>query len=215
MWKKEESNPFIKILRRFKGRVDVSFNYLYFAMVAIATAQQPLRININNPNISPLTIAIADFIPDQASENDLAVRITRIVQADLGRSGLFRNIDKNAFIQTAGAVLQNAPRYQDWQAIGAQALVVGKMSRLDDGRLRLEFYLYDINSKKRMALALTAIASDWRRIGHKIADNIYSQLTGEDGYFDTQIFILRKTCLQTTARKNWQSWIRMGKITNF
>ena len=187
-----------------------------FAMVAIATAQQPLRININNPNISPLTIAIADFIPDQASENDLAVRITRIVQADLGRSGLFRNIDKNAFIQTAGAVLQNAPRYQDWQAIGAQALVVGKMSRLDDGRLRLEFYLYDINSKKRMvALALTATASDWRRIGHKIADNIYSQLTGEDGYFDTQILYIAETGPQNNRQKKLAIMDQDGENNQF
>lgn len=182
----------------------------------VAVAQQPVRININNPNIKPLTIAITDFVADHSSENDLAIKITRIVQADLERSGLFHNIDKNAFVQTAGAVLQNAPHYQDWQAIGAQALIAGKLSRLEDDRLRTEFYLFDINSKKRMiALALTANPNDWRRIGHKIADNIYSQLTGEDGYFDTQILYIAETGPQNNRQKKLAIMDQDGENNQF
>ena len=28
---------------------------------------------------------------------------------------------------------------------------------------------------------------NWRRIAHRVADQIYKQITGEEGYFDTRI----------------------------
>ena len=36
-------------------------------------------------------------------------------------------------------------------------------------------------------------AQEWRRLGHLIADQVYQRLTGEKGYFDTQIVFIDET----------------------
>ncbi|MGH6934240.1 MAG: hypothetical protein ACREEE_17625, partial [Dongiaceae bacterium] len=54
-----------------------------------------VTIDITNPNIAPLPIAVSDFYGDPTG-----VQITDVIAADLERSGLFAPIDKAAFIQT-------------------------------------------------------------------------------------------------------------------
>ncbi len=36
-------------------------------------------------------------------------------------------------------------------------------------------------------------AQNWRRVGHIIADQVYKQLTGESGYFDTRVVFVDET----------------------
>ena len=36
------------------------------------------------------------------------------------------------------------PRFADWRAINAQALVTGRITRQSDGRLKAEFRLWDV-----------------------------------------------------------------------
>ena len=36
-------------------------------------------------------------------------------------------------------------------------------------------------------------AQNWRRVGHIIADQVYEQLTGEKGYFDTRVVFVDET----------------------
>ena len=36
-------------------------------------------------------------------------------------------------------------------------------------------------------LSFTSQPNNWRRLGHIIADAIYKQITGEEGYFDTRV----------------------------
>src|SRR5215467_11624578 len=80
------------------------------------------------------------------------------------------------------------PRFADWRVINAQSLGTGNVQAQPDGRLRVEFRLWDLLAENQMAgLALTSPSDNWRRISHRIADAIYSRLTGEDGYFDSRI----------------------------
>jgi TolB protein len=162
-----------------------------FLMAAPASAK--IQIVIDDPNAEPLPIAITDFLGGSAQAGDLGAQISAVIAADLERSGLFRPIDKAAFIQTADQ-LQGAPRFQDWRLINADALVTGSVTQQADGRLRVEFRLWDALAEQQMAgLALTAPASNWRRIAHRVADSIYSQLTGEDGYFDSRLVYVAET----------------------
>jgi TolB protein len=150
--------------------------------LAALDARAELRIDITRGNVQPLPIAVSDFHGDP-----VGVEITDVIAADLERSGLFAPIDKAAFIQTPES-LQAVPRFGDWRVINAQALVTGAVQRLGDGRLRVEFRLWDVLAENQMAgLALTAPADSWRRIAHRVADAIYSRLTGEDGYFDSRL----------------------------
>jgi TolB protein len=105
----------------------------------------------------------------------------------LERSGIFRPIDQRAFIQGVES-LRGGPRFGDWRLINAQALVHGAIETQADGRLRVEFRLWDVFAEQQMTgLAYFTTPSNWRRVGHIIADAIYKRLTGEGGYFDTRI----------------------------
>lgn len=160
-----------------------------------------VRIDITNGQMRPLPIAIPDFIGAGGQENQVGRDIARVVSADLERSGLFKPIDPRAFIQTA-ASLQIQPRFPDWKAINAEALVQGKTEIGPDGRIRVEFRLWDVMSEAYMTgWTLSSSPADWRRLSHKVADAIYKRVTGEDGYFDTQIVYVAESGPKNDRKK--------------
>jgi TolB protein len=152
-----------------------------------APASADLRIDITQGTVQPMPIAIVDFYGQQPSDGQAGTNIAGVVTSDLERSGLFKPIDKKAFIQTPES-LQTLPRFGDWRVINAQALVSGKVETQSDGRLRVEFRLWDVYAEQQMVgEAVTSAPENWRAISHKVADEIYKRLTGEEGYFETRI----------------------------
>ncbi|MER0236813.1 Tol-Pal system beta propeller repeat protein TolB [Fulvimarina sp. MAC8] len=157
--------------------------------MAVGAAQARVTIDITGGNVEPLPIAITDF----QSQDGLGAQISSVVEADLKRSGLFKPIDKAAFIQT-GLTPDTSPSFQDWTVINAQALVVGRVAREADGRLRVEFRLWDTFAGQQMdGQQFYADPNDWRRIAHIIADAIYKQITGENGYFDSRVVFVSES----------------------
>ncbi|WP_319532934.1 Tol-Pal system beta propeller repeat protein TolB [uncultured Cohaesibacter sp.] len=141
-----------------------------------------IEIDIRQGNIQPMPIAITDF-----SGAEIAVEVSRVVEADLKRSGLFSPIDRNAFIQkNLGS--STVPSFANWTVINAQALVTGTVTQEADGRLKAEFRLWDVFAGQQMTgQQFFTTPKNWRRVAHIIADAIYERLTGEKGYFDTRI----------------------------
>ena len=151
------------------------------------TGRAELWIDVTRGTIEPLPIAITPFAGGTEKEISLGRNIARVVSADLERSGLFHLIDPRAFIQTADT-LNGLVRFGDWRVINAQALVQGRAEMGGDGRLRVEFRLWDVLDEQQMiGLAYSTEPENWRRVSHIIADAIYKRFTGEEGYFDTRI----------------------------
>jgi TolB protein len=160
------------------------------ALLAGLGGSQPARavveLNITQGNIQALPIAIADFAGDGSVDPQEAREISGVVAADLRSSGLFNPIDQAAFIEKDVGT-DSVPRFDDWRVVNAQALVVGRIGS-SDGRLKVEFRLWDVLAGKQLAgEQFFARAKDARRVGHIIADAIYERITGEKGYFDTRI----------------------------
>jgi len=78
---------------------------------------------------------------DQGSARD----IMRRVAANLARGGRTRIIDPAAFAGIAAGI-DALPRFADWRAISAQALVIGHLARAPDGRSKVEFRLWDLRA---------------------------------------------------------------------
>ena len=156
-------------------------------LVTATSAMAELQVDITRGHLKPLPIAIADFHGTQALETQVGRDIATVVTADLERSGLFKAVDKRAFLQDA-ASLQVQPRFADWRVINAQALVNGAIRVQSDGRLKVEFRLWDVFAEAQMAgLQYRTQRENWRRVAHIIADAIYKRITGEAGYFDTRV----------------------------
>ena len=156
-------------------------------MLASRSASAELRIDITKAVVEPIPVAVADFVGADTLPSQYGADIARVITADLERSGLFKPIDPKAFIQKAQNI-KTLPRFGDWRVINVQALVHGRAHIVTDGRLRVEFRLWDVLAEQQMVgLAYFTIPDNWRRVAHIIADAIYKRLTGEDGYFDTRI----------------------------
>ncbi len=148
-------------------------------------------IDITRARTDPIPVAIPDLAGGGEGAR-VGRDIARVIQANLRNSGLFRPVDRQAFIQTAEAAAQT-PRFQDWRVIGAQALVTGRVVE-QGGQLRVEFRLWDVLPETQLqGTAFTAPAANWRRIAHLISDVIYERLLGEKGYFDTRVVFVSET----------------------
>ncbi len=165
-------------------------------IAAAMGARAELRVDITRGNVEALPIAIPEFYGASESEARLGRDVAQVVAADLRRSGLFRPIDKDAFLAERGNAqsLRVQPRFADWRLINAQALVVGGTQVLGQGDIQVVFRLWDVFAQQQMiGLRLTTTPGNWRQIAHRIADAIYRRITGEEGYFDTRIVYIAES----------------------
>ena len=79
--------------------------------------------------------------------------------------------------------------------INAQALVVGRAGRAPDGRVvaRVPALGRALGPPAGVSSASRSAQPEWRRLGHLMADQVYQRLTGEKGYFDTQVVFVDET----------------------
>jgi TolB protein len=151
-------------------------------------------ITVDRARAAPIPIAIPDMTGPDAASSQLGAQISSVITSDLGNCGLFRPIAQAAFIGSGQVVTASTaapsevPNFQNWQVVGAQALVTGKVEQQEGGNLRVEFRLWDVLPQTQLqGTAYTTTQSNWRRISHIIADVIYQRLLGEAGYFDSRV----------------------------
>lgn len=169
--------------------------------VPFTPARAELVIDINQGVTDPMPIAINALYGAGAEEARVGRDIARVISANLERSGLFRPLDPRSFLQNPQDAAM-MPRFPDWRAINATALVTGTVTAQGDGRLRVEFRLWDVFAQAQLAgLAFQTTPDNWRRIAHIISDTIYKRLTGEEGYFDTRIVYVAESGPMTHRTK--------------
>ena len=154
------------------------------ALAVTGSAQAQLRVEISGVGANQIPIAIAAF----ADESIAPQQVSTIIKADLLRSGFFKIIDVTSPMSETSAI-----NYGDWKARGADALVVGSVQRLADGRFDVRYKLLDtVKSAQLSALAQAAAPQLTRVSAHKIADDIYQKLIGARGVFATRIAYVTK-----------------------
>jgi TolB protein len=145
-------------------------------------AQAQLSIEITGGGANQIPIGVLRF----AGEEVLAQRISDIVEADLQRSGRFRMLYAGNVEPLPTEVAQ--VNFGDWKNRSADALVIGSVVRLADGRFETRFRLLDVPKQSQIGgVAFTLTAQQVRATAHHIADFIYEKLTGDRGVFSTRI----------------------------
>lgn len=186
--------PFLRAARAMaRGWALGALAALGLAAFLAHPASAQLKVDITRGSLEPLPIAVTDFLGEGPESDHLGREIAKVISSDLERSGLFRPIDPRAFIQSPEEVARNL-RFADWRQVNAQALVSGAVTAQPDGRIKVEFRLWDVFAEEHLlGMALGTIPDLWRRVAHKIADAIYQRLTGESGYFDTRVVYVSET----------------------
>ena len=148
-------------------------------------AAAQFRVEVSGVGMTQLPIAVAAF----RGEDAVPQKIGAIVQADLERSGQFRNLD------ASGPALDelSRPDLTVWRQKGADSLVTGSVTRLVDGRYDVRFRLWDIARGVDLGgQSFAVVQGDLRQSAHRIADFVYEKLTGDRGVFSTRIAYVTK-----------------------
>lgn len=173
----------------------MKLKYVLAALLTFVTfsAHAELEIDVRGATRNPMPIAIPEMIGSSGNfltkmiGNDYGDKIREVLAADLDRSGLFKILPDNSYIETLTSIDQQ-PKFVNWQAIKAQALVQSQIVELPGDKIRVDFRLWDVASEQQLiGKSFTTTKNNWRRISHVVADAIYERLTGDKGYFNTRI----------------------------
>lgn len=163
-----------------------------FAFAPIS-AHAKLEIDINEGVAEPVPVAIPEFLAASPEAAAAARQITNVIRGNLERSGLFNPLNPASYIEKISDI-NVAPKFGDWRTIKAEGLVTGVVSVMPDGRLKVEFRLWDIFAERQLqGLQFSTTKENHRRVGHLVSDAIYQRLTGDKGYFDTRVVFVAES----------------------
>jgi len=144
-------------------------------------------IRVTRGNADPIPIAINKFAIGNHSDEKIAKEIEEVIANNLKNSGIFRPIQKAAFIENKVGV-NHVPLFAAWQQINANLLLNGEVTHQSSGKIRVKVILWDTILEKEMGSETFDLPESMsRRVAHKISDRVYKKITDFDGYFDTKI----------------------------
>lgn len=181
-----------------------------FAPLTQSMAQ--IKGTVTEASARQFRVAIPEFTVDSPEAQKYAEQIATIIRADLESTGLFELLDPSSFIETDLSV-QLQPSFKDWRLIKAEALLVGEVQQLSTGELVVRFRLWDTGLEEQRMFPdangnltlkgrqFKVTPDNIRRLSHKVADNVYTSMTGDEGYFDTRIVFISESGPKTNRVK--------------
>ncbi|MBP8286108.1 MAG: Tol-Pal system protein TolB [Rhodoferax sp.] len=171
-----------RILRRTLETLGQVFLYLVIA----STAHAQFRVDVSGVGLTQVPISLVPFRGQAVSGQP----ISQIVLADLERSGQFRAVD----VAMGSADEVTTPNLSIPRQAGSDALILGSVTPLADGRMDIRFRLWDVVKAQDLGgQSYTVMAGEVRLVAHRIADYVYEKLTGDKGVFSTRIAYVTKS----------------------
>lgn len=150
----------------------------FAAMPALAE----LQISIVGVGANQMPLAMKPF----AGSHDAPTDVFAVLKDDLARCGAFRFV--NPIAETGTESLIKPENLLDWGRVGANALVTGSVERMNDTTWDLRCYLHDVVTGEVLeTLSFSAGKNGLRMAAHRMADKIYSRLTGEGAMFASRL----------------------------
>ena len=158
--------------------------------IAIVAAQGLAALEIVIPEgwDSPTKVAVAPFGGLLRDDPDAAVSvdIAGIVAFDLTRTGQFALLPSENMLSYPTA--PDEVYFRDWRLLGQDYLVIGRAWAEANGAVSVVYHLFDVNSEREVASSrVTAAPEQLRDVAHRIADEVYEQITGIRGAFSTKL----------------------------
>jgi len=163
-------------------------------------SQAELTIEITKGVETAVPIAVVPF-GWQGGVTHSPINLSSIIQADLNRSGLFKTLAERDMLTKP--TLAEKVRYRNWQALGQEYLVIGKVNEVA-GKYQVQFQLFDVYKGEQIfGRRFTFSTNEFRRAAHHISDLVYEKLTGKKGVFSTRIAYVT-TSVQANNKKLYQ-----------
>ncbi len=148
-------------------------------------AAAQITIKITQGVDSAIPVAVAPFGWSGTADQP-PVDIAAVIAADLARSGQFKAMPAADMPQLP--VNFADIRFQDWQRLKMENLLIGQLKQTAPGQFAVEFRLVDVFAGSQLiGFRVPATSTNLRLAAHHIADLVYEQLTGAKGAFATRI----------------------------
>ena len=144
-------------------------------------------------NFTPVSIAVTALVGDEA-------KIGAVTTNDLAHSIFLVPINPTSFPETI-ANPDVRPNLDAWKTVNAQFVLTGRVTPAGD-KVSAQFRLWDIASGAQVAgQQYTTDAANVRRVGHLIADAVFTRVTGEKGFFDSRVVFVDESGSKEKRRK--------------
>ena len=156
---------------------------MFCILFPFSQANALIEIEITEGVESTIPIAIVPFGWQGPGEPPLDV--AQVVSDDLQRSGYFGPFNREDLVArpVGGAV----PNYGNWRISGAEFLLIGAMRANGEG-YNIDFQLFDVAQAKILSAFTFAVTDQTlRSAAHQIADEVFEEVLGLPGAFNTQI----------------------------
>ena len=147
-------------------------------------------------NFTPVTVAVTPLAGD-----DGATKIGAVVVNDIGHSVFLLPLNPTSFPENV-ANPDARPNVDAWKTVNAQFVLTGRVTGAEGGRIAAQFRLWDVATGAQVAgQQYTTDAANARRVGHLIADAVFSRITGEKGFFDSRVVFVDESGSKEKRRK--------------
>lgn len=159
---------------------------LFVAPAARASLEVPITRGVK----AATPIAVVPFGREVAGAP--AGRLGRVIADDLRRSGLFRVLPRHDLLQRPTRT--GAINFLNWQALGMDYLLIGRLEPDPHGGWRVLFRLFNVPARRQvMAYVVRTGPGELHVAAHTVSDLVFHRLTGIRGAFDTRIaFVARE-----------------------
>ena len=150
----------------------------------------------------PIRIAVVPFALSE--DLDSADNLAKLIRFDLARSGQFDPVAPENMLSYPST--QDAVFFRDWRILETAYLVIGQAQTNALGQIQVSYQLFDVATQSQLQSVSFNIAREqWRDLGHKIADLVYTEVTGVRGAFSTKIlYVLAQDIGTQNARYKLQ-----------
>jgi TolB protein len=174
----------------------ISSIVLSFALVSVCVisvnAQRAIDyIDISNPFLRkiPIAIPVFKFTPETSPSKNVANDMTQVLSDTLEFTGYFKMLNEKSFLEDlqSTGITGSSLNFKTWRAIGAEFLVTGGIV-VQDNSVEVELRLFNTLTEQRLVgKKYIGRHTDIRNIVRRFSEQVMENLTGNKGYFTSQI----------------------------
>ncbi len=174
----------------------VAIAICFFLMNSSVYCQDITILNIDNPSIRKIPLAIPEFKKFSVGdiiEKDAEKAQTLLIDA-LDFTGYLKIIDARAFLADPAktGIARKDINFLDWTGIGAELLITGGIN-VEKNRVKLWLRLFDTFDMRLLAGKIyTGERKDLRLMIHRFCSEVSLKLTGKPGVFNSKIAFVSK-----------------------
>lgn len=160
-------------------------------------AQAVLNVKITESADQAIPVAIVPF----GSADAVPLDVAQVASHDLQTTGLFNVVPRDQMLGRPHA--PEDVNYANWRAMGTANVVVGTVQPSATGGYQIRFHILNAYTSQSIgSYEINVAGNGLRDAAHAVANLIYKELTGEEGYFLSRIAYIAVT--QDNGNRQYQ-----------